>query len=135
MGDWIRNLIDDPPEPASLNAPDWAEMERRAAVRRALDLRREVQSFEARWSEPAQDAAMVPGFTWSQLERQLADLADSPVKAAMARDLVSATRKMARFKPPEMVLREILCLTWALLDEEFRPEPGADWGEGSADMP
>lgn len=135
MGDWIRNLIGDPPEAANLNAPDWVEMERRATVRRALDLRREVQAFEARWSEPAPDAALAPAFTWSQLERQLADLADSPVKAVMARDLVSATRKMARFKPPEMVLREILCLTWALLDEEFRPEPGADREEGLADMP
>jgi hypothetical protein len=37
---------------------------------------------------------------------------------------VSATRKLARFKPPEMVLREILCLTWVLLDENFRPGVG-----------
>jgi hypothetical protein len=47
----------------------------------------------------------------------------------MARHLVSATRKLARFKPPEMVLREILCLTWVLLDENFRP----GHGEGAAD--
>lgn len=135
MSEWIRNLIEDPPEAANFNGADWAEMERRAAVRRALELRREVQTFEARWSEPAPETAAVPGFTWSQLERQLADLAETPVKSAMARELISATRKMARFKPPEMVLREILCLTWALLDEEFQPEPGEGWREDSADMP
>ena len=70
-------------------------------------------------------APAVPGFTWAQLERQLADLAESPAKAAMARDLVSALRKMSQFKPPEMVLREILCMSWALLDEGFQPEPPA----------
>ena len=57
------------------------------------------------------------------------------MKAAMARDLVSATRKMARFKPSEMVLREILCLTWALLDEGFQPDLEPAPGEGPADMP
>jgi hypothetical protein len=48
----------------------------------------------------------------------------------MARHLISATRKLARFKPPEMVLREILCLTWVLLDENFP----AETGEGSVEM-
>ena len=135
MGDWLRDLPDDLPEAANLNAADWAEKERRTAVRRALDLRREVERFETRWPTPAMDETLVPAITWGQLERQLADLADTPVKAAMARDLVSATRKMARFKPPEMVLREILCLTWALLDEGFQPELGPERGEGWVDMP
>ena len=45
----------------------------------------------------------------------------------MARHLVSGTRKLAPFKPSEMVLREILCMTWVLLDENFKsePEPGS----------
>jgi len=41
----------------------------------------------------------------------------------MARHLVSGTRKLAPFKPSEMVLREILCMTWVLLDENFKPDP------------
>ncbi len=53
-------------------------------------------------------------------------LADTPIKAAMARDLVSATRKTSQFKPPEMVLREILCTSWALLDEGFQPGSETD---------
>lgn len=135
MGDWVRNLLHDLPEAANFNAADWADMERRSTVRRAMSLRREVERFETQWTEPAADDTPLPAMTWGQLERQLADLANTPVKAAMARDLISATRKMARFKPPEMVLREILCLTWALLDEEFQPEPGSAWEEGAADMP
>lgn len=92
------------------------------AVARALRLRREIEAFEQRWPEPLTPGAAAPVFTWDQLARQLEDLADTPIKAAMARDLVSGTAKLARFKPPEMVLREILCLAWTLLDEGFRPE-------------
>lgn len=104
---------------------DFSEMATLSAVRRAITLRREVETFQTRWPEATADSPSAPGFTWEQLERQLSDLAGDPVKAVMARDLVSATRKMSRFKPPEMVLREILCMSWALLDEGFRPEP--DW--------
>jgi hypothetical protein len=90
-----------------------------------MRVRDEVAAFERRWpTSPDQDAP-VPTFTWSQLERQLADLADTPIKAAMATELVSALRKMSQFKPPEMVLREILCTSWALLDEGFQPGPEA----------
>jgi hypothetical protein len=46
--------------------------------------------------------------------------------------LVSATRKQAPWKPSEMVLREILCLAWTLMDEGFQPGPGP--GE-EAEMP
>ncbi|MDP3854575.1 hypothetical protein [Phenylobacterium sp.] len=102
----------------------------RAAVSRVLRLRQEVAAFERRWPEPRTEQPMAPAFSWTQLERQLADLVDTPAKQAMARELVSATRKMARFKPPEMVLREILCLSWALLDESFQPGSG----EGSVEM-
>jgi len=129
MGELLRELAEVRAIRTGLAAdPDQAI--RRTDVERALRLHREVEAFERRWPEYRTDQPMVPGFSWSQLERQLADLVDTPAKQAMARDLVSATRKMARFKPPEMVLREILCLSWALLDEGFQPEPG----EGSAEM-
>ena len=35
------------------------------------------------------------------------------------RDLVEATRKQAPFKPSELVLREILCIASAVMDETF----------------
>ena len=103
---------------------DWPNFENRAVIGRALRLRREIDDFEARWPALAKREEALPGFSWSQLERQLVDLSATPSQADMARHLVSATRKLAPFKPPEMVLREILCLTWVLLDENFKGEPG-----------
>jgi hypothetical protein len=103
---------------------DWMNFENRAAVGRAVRLRREIDDFETRWPKADPSEETTPTFSWTQLERQLVDLAATETQAEMARHLVSATRKLARFKPPEMVLREILCLTWVLLDENFRPGVG-----------
>ncbi len=125
MGDWLRELADARASVVDLH-PDRKTMDSRVAVGRAIRVRDEVAAFESRWPAPPQPDAMLPGFTWSQLERQLADLADNPVKANMATELVSALRKMSRFKPPEMVLREILCTSWALLDEGFQPPDDSD---------
>ena len=108
---------------------DWQNFENRAVIGRALRLRREIDDFEARWPTPAERDETIPTFSWTQLERQLVDLSATAQQAAMARHLVSATRKLAPFKPPEMVLREILCMTWVLLDENFKPEP-----EGPSEM-
>ena len=130
--DWIQDLTETERTRADIDGLsdlDFSEMATLSAVRRAITLRREVETFQTRWPETVEDSACAPGFTWDQLERQLCDLAGDPVKALMAHDLVSATRKMSKFKPPEMVLREILCLSWALLDEGFRPEP--DWETAS----
>ena len=113
---------------------DWQNFDNRAVIGKALRLRREIDDFEARWPTPAKREETLPGFSWTQLERQLVDLSATPAQADMARHLVSATRKLAPFKPPEMVLREILCLTWVLLDENFRPDTDPHRGEGSAPM-
>lgn len=103
---------------------DWQNFDNRAAIGRALHLRREIDDFETRWPTHATRGEAIPSFSWEQLERQLVDLAATETQAVMARHLVSATRKLAPFKPSEMVLREILCMTWVLLDENFRPEGG-----------
>ena len=108
---------------------DWQNFDNRAVIGRALRLRREIDDFEARWPAPVERDESIPTFSWAQLERQLVDLSATQQQADMARHLVSATRKLAPFKPAEMVLREILCMTWVLLDENFKPEP-----EGSAEM-
>lgn len=117
MGDWQQNFGN------------------RAVIGRALRLRQEIDEFETRWPENGVKGEVIPTFSWEQLERQLVDLAATPAQATMARHLVSATRKLAPFKPSEMVLREILCMTWVLLDENFKPEagPGVASG-GSAEM-
>ncbi len=106
---------------------EFPNFESRAVIGKALRLRREIDDFEARWPALAKREELLPNFSWTQLERQLVDLSSTSAQADMARHLVSATRKLAPFKPPEMVLREILCLTWVLLDENFRgeTEPGS----------
>ena len=109
MGEWRHNFED------------------RAVIGRALRLKREIDAFEARWPNSERREELIPSFSWEQLERQLVDLAATPAQASMARHLVSATRKLAPFKPSEMVLREILCMTWVLLDENFKTDtdPGS----------
>lgn len=111
MGEWRHNFED------------------RAMIGRALRLKREIEAFETRWPAAERRDEMIPSFSWDQLERQLVDLSATPAQASMARHLVSATRKLAPFKPSEMVLREILCMTWVLLDENFKPEPDIDSAE------
>ena len=101
---------------------DWQNFDNRAVIGKALRLRREIDDFEARWPTTASREETLPTLTWTQLERQLVDLAATPAQAKMAQHLVSGTRKLAAFKPPEMVLREILCMTWVLLDENFKGE-------------
>lgn len=93
------------------------------AVARALNLRADVRRFQQTWPTPNALGETAPPFTWAQLERQLSSLAVTPRAALMAPDLVRATRKQAAFKPPEMVLREILCMAGTLMDESFLDHP------------
>jgi hypothetical protein len=109
---------------------DWQNFDNRAVIGKALRLRREIDDFEARWPTTATREETLPTFTWTQLERQLTDLAATPAQARMVEHLVSGSRKLAAFKPSEMVLREILCMTWVLLDENFKAEPH----DGSREM-
>lgn len=94
----------------------------RNAINSALQLRREVDCFLSRWPETPAASGPLPSISWRQLERQLMDLATTPTKQQMAGPLVSATRKQAPFKPPEMVIREILCIAAVLMDETFDPD-------------
>jgi len=48
---------------------------------------------------------------------------------ALVKPLVSGTRKQARFKPSEQVLREVLCLASVLMDETFHPDSDQSQGE------
>ena len=100
-------------------------------VQKARQIREASDAFLLTWRPLAAQPAM-PVFTWGELERQLLDLAPDEL-APMVRDLVSAVRKEAPPKPPEMVLREILVIASTVLDEGFRQscaEPTTA-GEGS----
>ena len=99
------------------------------AIDQAISLRRDALNFHKTWPTLNSQDDLAPTFTWTQLERQLASLAATAQSALMASDLVSATRKQATFKPPEMVLREILCVAGALMDESFMSSDRSDIGE------
>ncbi len=88
------------------------------AIGRATHLRREVSSFQNDWPR-LNTAETLPPITWGELERQLMNLSATPAGAAMVSDLVAATRKQASFKPSELVMREILCIASAVMDETF----------------
>lgn len=88
------------------------------AIGRAAHLRREVSSFQDTWPR-LNTVETLPPITWSELERQLMNLSATPGSAAMVHDLVEATRKQASFKPSELVMREILCIASAVMDETF----------------
>ena len=87
------------------------------AIGRAAHLHEDIQRFQREWPTLNSIHDQAPQFTWRELERQLASLAATANNAAMIHDLVNATRKQAPFKPTEMVLREILCIASAVMDE------------------
>ena len=89
------------------------------AIGRAAHLQEDVQRFQREWPTLNSIHDTAPQFTWRELERQLSSLAATNSSAAMIHDLVNATRKQAPFKPTEMVLREILCIASAVMDETF----------------
>ena len=95
-------------------------------VQKALQIREAVATFDRDWPSLANRPAM-PLFAWTELERQLIDLAPEAM-GPIVRDLVSAIRKEAAPKPPEMVLREILIIAATVLDEDFHQK----WAEGTA---
>jgi hypothetical protein len=108
------------------------DLGRKRTTSQALCLRQESDEAHQIWPDPPARERQMPAFTWEQLERQLAELSGSPTRAALTPPLVSALRKQSPWKPSEMVLREILCLAWTLMDEAF--QPGLTPGE-EAEMP
>lgn len=83
-------------------------------------IREESDEFLTRFPRP-QAATPAVAMTWEALERQLTSLAGCPERRALVQPLLSATRKQAWCKPPEMVMREILVIASVLQDESFRP--------------
>ncbi len=88
------------------------------AIGRVTHIRQDVMNFQNEWPR-LNTAELLPPITWGELERQLKSLSVSPTGAAMVHDLVEATRKQAPFKPSELVMREILCIASAVMDETF----------------
>jgi len=85
-------------------------------VARALELRADVARFEGRW-RPLAAAERCLVFSWEELERQLVELAPSDLQAELVHRLLARTKVYAQLKPPEMVLREILCVAALVLED------------------
>lgn len=102
----------------------------RAAIAEAQWLRREVDTFHQSFPPLNHRGTPMPAFSWEELERQLMNLSALPANREVSSTLVSAVRKRSHFQPPEMVLRQCLCLASVVMDEAFDPP-----GEEEAEMP
>jgi len=72
--------------------------------------------------EPSSE--FMPTWTWAELERALIGFAVSEAQVDMVAPLVSATRKQAPFYSKDLLLREILAITYVIGDESFSGECG-----------
>jgi hypothetical protein len=86
-------------------------------VSRALQIRDEVERFNGRWTPLPDEGSQRLSFKWEELERQLVDLAPTELQAELVHRLVERARLFSELKPPEMVLREVLCVAALVLDE------------------
>jgi hypothetical protein len=109
----------------------------RAALQEANLLQADIKRFEQAWPTPPATFTPMPFFSWEQLERQVVALATRPDTGETARLALAGWRARARTVPPEMLLKELLVVAWAAMDETFLAipmrEPEQDYGE--ADMP
>jgi hypothetical protein len=106
---------------ASMETRGPADRDRELIVS-ALQIRADIDAFEARWPAlPPPAVAPPPSFAWEALERQLVELAPSDLQAELVRGLVARVRAYAELKPPEMVLRQILSVA-ALVLEDNTPQ-------------
>jgi len=101
-------------------------------IGRVTYLRQDVTNFQQTWPR-LNTAETLPPMTWGELERQLVSLSANLASAEMVRELVAATRKQAPFKPSEMVMREILCIASAVMDETFLSDSEASSPDWEAD--
>lgn len=81
----------------------------------------EIRRFEAQFPPMLEGAPADLWISWPAIERQLTHLAPRPSVKTMVPALVSAIRKHASLKPPELLFRELLCLASVVLDETFEP--------------
>jgi len=93
------------------------------ALSEALWMRSEIDRFQKDFERAPATRTPMPIWSWEQLERQLSSLASGPATQAILPELMSAVRKQSRWLPPEMVLREVLCAAYAVMDGDFSPGP------------
>lgn len=71
-------------------------------------------------------AEVLPALTWEEVDRQLRDLAPAKPMQAMITDWLQDLREDAADLGPEGLWKELLCITWAVLQthkEHFGGSP------------
>ncbi len=79
-------------------------------------MRAEIERFQGRFRRSALVGAPMPICTWEQLQRQLENLASSEALRAAIPDLILSVRRQSQWLPNEMVLREVLCAAFAVME-------------------
>jgi hypothetical protein len=97
----------------------------RARIAYAQSVRTDIDRFKSMFPPLNGTQTSLPPLSWEELERQLSFLAVSPEARAAVPGRISAFRRLAPYKPPEMVLQEILVEAWLLLDAP-RTDPGCE---------
>lgn len=88
---------------------------------------RELRGVRTAWE--SLDGPPCPTWTWEDLKEVLLSFATTPLEELVIRGGLSGLRKQAQFKPPEMVLGDILKLAGAAQDLTFRRSTSALLGD------
>lgn len=79
---------------------------------------KELQGVRTAWE--SLEGPSCPTWTWEDLKEVLLSFATTPLEELVIRGGLSGLRKQAQFKPPEMILSEVLRLAGAAQDLTFR---------------
>ena len=79
-------------------------------------LQQQLQKLRQEWEGLNEVAPPAPIFTWEDWREALLDLTDEAGHELLIRGALSAVVKMAQFKPPHLVLQELLTLTISASD-------------------
>ena len=82
-----------------------------------LYLQAELARMSSDWCTLIEESPTCPPWRWSQISEALLSLTGNPVQELMIRGGLSGLVKQARFKPPELVLEELIRLVRASHDQ------------------
>ncbi len=77
----------------------------------------DIEAFKARFPPLNSELTPFPTFSWEALIRQLEHLCANPRDRDLVRDKLAPIFRLAKYRPPEMVLQDVLLLAWVLMDE------------------
>jgi hypothetical protein len=79
-------------------------------------LQEQLELLRTDWDALAAASPPAPAFSWDDWKEALLNLGEDPRQELLIRGALSAVVKMARFKPPYMILQELLTLTVSAAD-------------------